>query len=237
MPTEGPPPALSFVVPVWNESGRIAAQLRALRRAFPDAERIVVDGGSSDGTLPAALPHADAVLLGPRGRAAQMNLGAAAARGRYLCFLHADTLPEFDQAQLLAALAAAPWAFCRVRLTGRPRALRLIAALMNRRSRLTRVATGDQLLIVRGALFREIGGFADIPLMEDVEICKRLRRRAAPRALALRVASSGRRWERDGVLPTVLRMWALRLAYWAGVSPRRLWQHYYGGRAVRAVRR
>jgi len=218
------------VIPAWNEAAAIASLLEDLKRRFPDAERLVVDGGSGDGTLPAALPHAQAVLLGPRGRAAQMNLGAAAAAGDYLCFLHADTRPDFEQAQLLAALGEAPWAFCRVHLLGRPRALALIAWFMNRRARLTRVATGDQLLIVRREVFRRLGGFAAIPLMEDVEICKRLRREAAPRPLQLRVFSSGRRWERDGVIPTVLRMWALRLAYWLGVSPQRLWQHYYGPR-------
>ena len=99
---------------------------------------------------------------------------------------------------------------------------------MNRRSRLTSVATGDQMLIVRRDVFQELEGFAPIPLMEDVEICKRLRRLQKPRALRLRVRSSGRRWERNGVLRTVLTMWALRLAYWLGISPQRLWRHYYG---------
>ena len=105
MPTDADGPALSFVIPIWNEARGIASLLKQLAREFPGAQRIVVDGGSDDGSVPAALPHAHAVLLGARGRAAQMNLGAASAQGHHLCFLHADTLPEFDQ----AALAAGPW--------------------------------------------------------------------------------------------------------------------------------
>jgi rSAM/selenodomain-associated transferase 2 len=230
-------PRLSFVLPVLEEEARIGTLLRQLRRDFPKAELIVVDGGSRDRSVARALRGADAVLVGAAGRAAQMNLGAAVAQGDYLCFLHADTQPEFRGEDLLAALGDdTAWAFCRVHLAGRPPSLALISWFMNRRARLTRVATGDQLLIVRRELFEALDGFADLPLMEDVEICKRLRGRAPPRCLALRVTSSGRRWERDGVGVTVLRMWALRLAYWLGIPPQRLWEHYYGARAPRAAR-
>lgn len=224
---------LSFVIPVLNEADRLPIVLGELRQRFPGAQTIVVDGGSADGSVAAGLRAADVVLLGAPGRAAQMNLGAAVATGQWLCFLHADTVPQFDARTLVPALDVARqrgrrWAFCAIALRGRPRALRFIAWAMRQRSRLTGVATGDQMLIVEKSLFEELCGFAGIPLMEDVELCKRLRKCSAPAALPLVVASSGRRWEERGVLTTILLMWGLRLAYWMGVSPDRLWQHYYG---------
>jgi rSAM/selenodomain-associated transferase 2 len=227
---------LSFVIPVLNEAERIPHILERLRRDFPGSERIVVDGGSKDVSVARALAAADMVLLSDPGRARQMNLGAACARGDWLCFLHADTVPEFTAAELSPRLEVAPqWAFCRARLSSSRRSLAVVGWCMNQRSRVTSVATGDQLLMVRRETFAALGGFADVPLMEDVEICKRLRRRAPPQVLPLRVATSPRRWEEQGVVRTVLRMWALRLAYWLGVSPQRLWHHYYGPRALRAA--
>lgn len=225
---------LSFIIPVLNEAERIPTILQRLRRDFPGSQLIVVDGGSSDASVARAMRAADAVLLSAPGRARQMNLGAACARGEWLCFLHVDTVPEFTQAELAPALeAAAQWAFCRARLASPRSSLAVVGWCMNQRSRLTSVATGDQLLMVRREAFVALGGFADIPLMEDVEICKRLRRRASPQVLPLQVATSPRRWAEQGVLRTVLRMWALRLAYWLGVSPQRLWRHYYGASALR----
>ena len=221
-------PGLSFVIPTLNEGAGLTALLADLKEKFPGAERIVVDGGSTDDTVACALRDADTVLLGAAGRARQMNLGASAAAGTYVCFLHADTFPAFDEAALLRAMDGARWGFCRVRLRGSLRSLRVIAAFMNQRSRLSHIATGDQMLIVERAFFRAEGGFADIPLMEDVEICKRLRHRAPPRALSLAVSTSGRRWESRGVVSTVVLMWSLRLAYWMRVSPERLWRYYYG---------
>ncbi|MFK7831086.1 MAG: TIGR04283 family arsenosugar biosynthesis glycosyltransferase [Congregibacter sp.] len=224
---------LSFVLPVLNEAAGLKSLLLALRRDFAAAELIVVDGGSTDRSVAIALAHADVVLTSEPGRATQMNLGAAAAKGEWLLFLHADSQPDFDASALEAELRlGSDWAFCRISLQGGPMALPLISWFINRRSRWSGIATGDQLLMLRRNVFAELGGFPNQALMEDVEICKRLRRRVPAQRLSLTVHSSGRRWEQRGVILTVLQMWALRAAYWAGASPERLWDHYYGQRTL-----
>ncbi len=236
--TAGDAPLLSIVVPVLNESSHIGEFLHGLRGSFPDAQLLLVDGGSADDTVSLALRAGVPVLLGEAGRAAQMNLGGAAARGEWLLFLHADCEPEFcgsgldDLLKHHAQAREDCWTFFRVRLRGRSWMLGVIAWFMNRRSHLTRVATGDQGLLVRRDVFEKLEGFASIPLMEDVEISKRLRRIAPPLKTDLRISASGRRWDEQGVMRTILRMWALRLAYWLGVSPQRLWHYYYGRRAL-----
>ena len=222
------PASIAFVIPVLNEQERIAVLLRYLRRHFPGSELIVVDGGSGDQTVARAMPLCDQLLLGEAGRAAQMNLGASGARADYLCFLHADTLPTVSPRRFGEYLADEPdWGFCRVSLSGRRRIFRLIAWFMNQRSALTRVATGDQMLFVRRRLFVFTGGFDRIPLMEDVAYSKRLRRLGEPVVVREPVQTSSRRWEERGVVATVLLMWGLRLAYFAGVSPQRLGRLYH----------
>ena len=221
--------AASFVIPVLNEEALIGGLLTELRRRYPGCELVVVDGGSSDHTVAAAMPACDHLLVAPADRAAQMNLGARSARGDYLFFLHADSLPGLSAAGLEGLLAEAPdWGFCRVRLSGEALAHRVIAWFMNWRSRLTRVATGDQMLFLQRKLFEETGGFDDIPLMEDVAYCKRLRKLASPRVVSDPVLSSSRRWVVHGTLRSVVRMWLLRLGYFLGVSPATLWRYYYG---------
>ncbi len=221
-------PHCSFIVPVLNEADTIQPLLNVLRQRYPEAELIVVDGGSSDATVARAAAGCDCLLQGSRGRAAQMNQGATAASGEYLFFLHADSRPGVDAEALQTSLRAAPaWGFCRVRLSGRQPAFRVIEWAMNQRSRLTRVATGDQMIFLSAALFRRSGGFAAIPLMEDVELCKRLRRVAPPTIIPDPVVTSSRRWESGGIAATVARMWLLRLAWFVGVSPQRLVRYYY----------
>lgn len=221
-------PAFSFIIPMRNEAGVIGPLLADLKSRFAGCELIVVDGESSDHSIEEALGVADVVLLGAPGRAAQMNLGAACARGSYLFFLHADTRPCFSLPQLQQAMSRAPgWGFCRVRLSGPHRGLRLVERGMNLRSRWTRVATGDQLLFVSRELFQAVQGFASLPLMEDVDICKRLRRVAGPLMLDAVVCTSSRRWEQNGILRTVLTMWWLRFLYVCGVPPMTLWRIYY----------
>lgn len=212
---------LSIIVPTLNEADRIEEALSALQPLRRHgSEVIVVDGGSDDDTISLATPWADKVLSAPRGRAAQMNAGAAMAMGKVLLFLHADTrMPEQVDRLILAGLVESGrvWGRFDVRIAGRPLMLRLIAFLMNWRSRLTGIATGDQAMFVRRDVFAAIGGFPMQPLMEDIELSCRLKQLSPPLCLYQVVVTSGRRWEVRGVWQTVLLMWGLRLAYWAGV--------------------
>jgi rSAM/selenodomain-associated transferase 2 len=189
---------------------------------------VVVDGGSTDQTLQIAREHADLALLAPRGRASQMNAGAAAGPARVLLFLHADTrLPEQADALVQRALRHGHgWGRFDVRLDSTRPMLRLVARLMNLRSRLTGIATGDQALFVRYEVFRAVGGFPDLPLMEDISLCRRLKRHGPPACLRERVVTSARRWERHGVWRTIWLMWRLRAAYVLGADPARLAEQY-----------
>jgi rSAM/selenodomain-associated transferase 2 len=221
--------ALSIVVPVLNEDAGISATLASLAPLRQrGVEVIVVDGGSTDATAELARPHADAVVAAARGRARQMNAGAAAARGAVLLFLHADTQlpPEADRLVAAAMAAGALWGRFDVHIIGRHPMLRVVAAFMNARSRWTGIATGDQALFVRRDVFERLGGFPDQPLMEDIEISQRLCRLAPPACLRERVATSGRRWETRGVWSTIVLMWRLRWRYWRGESAHSLAEAY-----------
>jgi rSAM/selenodomain-associated transferase 2 len=220
---------LTIIMPVLNEATGLTAALHALAplRAR-GAEVIVVDGGSRDGTAELARPLADAVLSAPRGRAAQMNAGAAAARGDVLLFLHADTtLPENADRLVLDGLARSgrAWGRFDVRFDG-GRPLQLVALMMNTRSRVTGICTGDQAMVVTRAAFDQVGGFPPIALMEDVAFSARLKRVSRPLCLAAPVTTSGRRWRRHGTLRTVLLMLLLRLRYLLGADPARLARAY-----------
>jgi rSAM/selenodomain-associated transferase 2 len=225
--------ALSIIVPALNEAEGIAGALSALEpiRAR-GAEVIAVDGGSEDGTADLARPLCDRVLIAPRGRAAQMNAGAAVARGGVLLFLHADTRLPLDADRLvLSGLAheACEWGRFDVLIAGRHPLLPLAARLMNLRSRLTGIATGDQALFVDRQAFVAVGGFPNIHLMEDIALSRRLKRRGRPLCLSAPVVTSGRRWETHGVFYTILLMWRLRLAYFLGADPAQLARIYgYG---------
>jgi rSAM/selenodomain-associated transferase 2 len=223
------PTRLSIVVPALDEAGGIVATLSALQPLRErGAEVIVVDGGSRDGTAALAAAHADAVIVSPRGRARQMNAGAAAAHGENLLFLHADTrLPERADALIIRALdAGSAWGRFDVIIEGRPAMLKVVAWMMNRRSRWTGIATGDQAIFVRRSVFDALGGFPDQPLMEDIELSRRLCRIGPPACLRERVSTSGRRWEARGVWRTIFLMWRLRWRYWRGESPAALAQAY-----------
>ena len=221
--------SVAFVIPVLNEAAGIAVVLETLKQRYPDAAICVVDGGSSDATVKQVLLCNTQLLLAEPGRSSQMNLGGFACPADYLAFLHADTLPGCSWQELQNILATRPeWGFCRVRLSGSSLAFRVIEWFMNQRSRLTRIATGDQMLFVRSDVFISLEGFAALPLMEDIELSKRLRKRSAPVIVNTPVLTSSRRWEQAGVVRTVLTMWAMRLAYVCGASPQALARYYHG---------
>ena len=221
---------ISIIIPALNEAAGIGdtlAALQPLRSRGHDV--IVVDGGSEDGTPELAGPLADRVIAAPRGRASQMNAGAAEARGDVVLFLHADTvLPEDADRIVLEGLATTRllWGRFDVRIAGRHPLLPVVAWLMNLRSRMTGVATGDQAIFAWREAFLRAGGFPPLPLMEDVALARALGDFSRPLCLAERVTTSGRRWESRGVLRTIALMWWLRLRYLLGAAPDRLAQRY-----------
>ncbi|MFT4097470.1 MAG: TIGR04283 family arsenosugar biosynthesis glycosyltransferase [Rhodoblastus sp.] len=223
-------PAVSIVIPVLDEAEAVVARLGALAplRAA-GAELVLVDGGSADRTLALAAPHADIAIAAPRGRARQMNAGAVVARGGVLIFLHADTLPPSDAiacVQRALADSRRVWGRFDVRIVGAHPLLPAVATLMNLRSRMTGIATGDQALFVTRPAFERAGGFPDIPLMEDIALSKALKRLSRPACLTAKVSTSGRRWDKNGFWRTIFLMWRLRLAYFFGADPARLARAY-----------
>jgi rSAM/selenodomain-associated transferase 2 len=222
---------LSIVVPALDEAALIAGTLDALAPLRARGHEVIVaDGGSADATPAIAAPLADRVIAAARGRARQMNAGAACASGDALVFLHADTRLPADADRLVErALAARSWGRFDVRIEGRSRLLAVVAFFMNWRSRLTGIATGDQAIFVRRADFERAGGFPEIALMEDVAFSRRMKALSRPACIRSRAVTSGRRWERRGVLRTVVLMWRLRLAYFLGARPEELERRYARG--------
>lgn len=222
----------SLIIPLLNERENIITTLPDLQwfRQLGH-ELIVVDGGSHDDSVREAEPFADLVVSSPAGRSRQMNAGASHASGDYLLFLHIDTtiakdcIAELDQKLSTSRHA---WGHFDVLLSGRHIMFRIIESMMNLRSRLSGIATGDQLIFVSRDTFQLISGYADIPLMEDIEICRRLKRLGKPLCLSEKVMTSSRRWEMNGIMPTIIFMWRLRFSYWLGTDPRVLAKQYYG---------
>jgi rSAM/selenodomain-associated transferase 2 len=220
----------SVIVPVLNEANRIDDFLAAIRKqtTHNDAEIIVVDGGSSDDTTQRARAANATVIESPRGRALQQNASASVAQGDILVFLHADTTLPANAFSLIASAVSdqCVWGRFDVMLASNDPRLTLVATMMNLRSRLTGIATGDQCIFVRRDAFVAVGGFPKQPIMEDIELTKRLKRISPPACLRAKVSTSARRWEKNGVVRTIVLMWWLRFAYWIGVDPHRLAEKY-----------
>jgi rSAM/selenodomain-associated transferase 2 len=224
---------ISIIIPTLNEEENIEKLLRSLEMLEGEGEKeiIVADGGSRDQTPVLAARWAREVISCPQGRARQMNRGAEAARGDILLFLHADTqLPpsalKAMEEVMKNSKAAGGW-FSHA-LDSSKFIFRLISFGINVRTRLTRVAVGEQALFVRASIFQAMGGYTDIPLMEDIEFTKRLKQYGRTVQLNTRIVTSVRRWQTKGVWRTILLMWSLRLLYFMGVSPQRLHKWYYG---------
>jgi rSAM/selenodomain-associated transferase 2 len=228
----GKPVKLSIIIPCLNEGKHLERCLRELQplRAAGH-ELIVVDGGSEQYLIGKMENHVDMFLRSAPGRARQMNCGASYASGEIYWFLHADcTIVEgLDKAILATAGDSASWGRFNVRLSGAHPLFRIIEALMNWRSRLSGIATGDQGIFVHNLLFKQVGGFPQQPLMEDIEISRRLKRLARPACLPGPLLTSSRRWESRGIVRTILLMWLLRFAYWLGANPRFLSRLYATG--------
>ena len=224
---------VSIIIPSINEEASLRSFLPSLQKLREDnCEIVLVDGGSSDRSCEIAKPLVDRLLVTSRGRASQMNFGAKNSNGEILIFLHADTQLH-EQAIMLARDVADSfesfWGWYSLRFQDSSCLLSLVSLLMKIRSSITKICTGDQTLFISSKLFSDIGGFPDIPIMEDIAICKILRTRVDPIQLKSRVLSSPRRWKRDGILKTIFLMWYLRLLYWLGVSPVKLSDKYYPG--------
>jgi rSAM/selenodomain-associated transferase 2 len=224
------PEKISIIIPVLNEAHVITQTLSALKPfRMKGHEVIVVDGGSEDTSVTRSRPLADHVVCSPQGRSRQMNAGARIARGEILLFLHADTfLPEGADDFIISGMKekGKVWGRFDVRLSGRHPMLRLIEYLMNRRSRLSGIATGDQGIFVKRETFKSISGFPEIALMEDIALSRILKRVGSPLCLRQKVVTSSRRWEKNGILRTVLLMWYLRLGYFLGTDPQDLARRY-----------
>jgi rSAM/selenodomain-associated transferase 2 len=223
---------LSVIIPVLNEEKSIATTLAALRPLKPD-ELLIVDGSSTDGTKQICRRLGITVISSARGRAVQMNSGASHATGDVLLFLHADTrLPASAVDDIRAALTDSRCVGGRfdLELDGDHWMLKIIGRMISLRSRLTKIGTGDQAIFVRRAVFEAIGGYPEIPLMEDIALARALKRTGKIACLKSRVVTSARRWQAEGVWKTIVKMWMLKSLYLLGVSPLRLKRYYADGR-------
>jgi len=221
---------VSIIIPCLNESEVICSLLASLQSLRREGHEVVlVDGGSTDGTVKMAEPLVDQLLVSDPGRSRQMNFGAQHSSGDIFWFLHADTcLPDGAVEAVVVGLSDGGYVWGRfdVELSGKHRMLRVVESMINIRSRLSGVATGDQGIFVSRKAFEAVDAFPDVPLMEDLILSQRLKLLSSPRCLHQRLVTSSRRWEDHGILRTILLMWSLRLAFFLGVRPARLVRWY-----------
>lgn len=219
--------SISIIIPTFNEAEHLESTLKRLFNSVDPSqtEILISDGGSHDASQEIAADHPGILINGSPGRARQMNRAASQARGEWLLFLHADgQLPENWQSSVLQSHQ---WGFYPVKLSGKHWLLRVVERGICLRSSITRIATGDQALFFRRSFFRQINGFDDIPIMEDIAISKKARRLSTPDIADEATITSSRRWDKNGIIKTIVLMWWLRLAYWLGTSPERLHRIYY----------
>jgi len=221
---------ISIVIPVLNEAEHLATKLQALQGLRDRCQLVLADGGSNDDSPVIAESLVDKVILGPRGRAKQMNAGAELADADVLLFLHADTRLPDDAVGLISQAIAEGfhWGRFDVAFDNAKPIFKLIAFMMNQRSRLTGIMTGDQCLFVTRQAFSAVGGFPQIALMEDIAISSKLKKLGHPCCLKAKVLTSARRWQQHGIFKTILLMWRLRWAYFCGTDPDDLAMRYYG---------
>ncbi|MCU7932160.1 MAG: TIGR04283 family arsenosugar biosynthesis glycosyltransferase [Candidatus Thiodiazotropha sp. (ex Codakia rugifera)] len=227
-------PRLSIIIPCLNEGELLKQCLLDLQLLRSEGhELILVDGGSDKSYLSQLTAYLDHLVNSTPGRAHQMNQGAAIATGEILWFLHADSqIVSGIEKNITRVASKGPiWGRFDIRLSGAHPMLRIVEWMMNRRSCLSGIATGDQAIFIHRDFFRKVGGFPLQPLMEDIEISRRLKRIATPICLREKIVTSSRRWESQGIMRTILLMWMLRLGYWLGVSPDDLAKCYRNNRA------
>ncbi len=219
----------SIIMPTLNESSNLRYALEHLLSSieyFSEIEIIICDGGSNDDTIKLATQYPIDLIHTAKGRARQMNAGVEHSIGDWLVFLHADTRLPDDWTALIEE-SKTPWGRFDIRLSGSHWMLRVIEKAINLRSRKTSIATGDQALFFQRDFFKQLGGFPDIPLMEDIAITSKARKVIKPNCISQVAITSSRRWEQKGILRTILLMWILRFAYWLGIKPDTLHRIYY----------
>ena len=219
---------ISIIIPVLNEEQSVKALLQQLQIYRQQGhEVIVVDGGSHDETVSISKPLADKVIMSESGRARQMNKGVAESTNEVLWFLHADTsIPENVIETIQESLNKYEWGRFNIKLSGSNFLFRIIENMINIRSCLSCVATGDQGIFIKRNTFDSIGGYPEIPLMEDVALSKKLKTISQPACIKETLTTSSRRWEKKGIIKTILLMWYLRFLYWIGVTPAKLAKLY-----------
>ncbi len=216
-------PVCSIIVPTYNEAMNIGSLLDSLLQQKEPAEIIVVDGGSDDETIDIVQEYPQVTLLrSAKGRAIQMNQGADHANFSPLVFLHADTIIPSNFITEAQKVEQEDWGYFYTEIDSKRPVFRVIEFMMNHRSRLTSVITGDMAITVGSELFQKSGKYAQIKLMEDIELSKRLRKKRHPCRANATVRTSPRRWQKHGVFKTILLMWRLRLGYFLGMNIERL---------------
>lgn len=223
--------SLSIIIPVLNEQENIRGLLKLLQSARNrGAELVVVDGSSTDLSCEVAEPLCDHLVHSERGRAKQMNAGAARASGKLLWFLHADSIPSdaaLDRLRKICDSGENVWGRFDISMSGSHFLLKMVAFMMNIRSSVTGIATGDQGIFIHRNLFEEVNGFPDLLLMEDISICRELKKIMMPLCCREKLVTSSRKWEEKGILRTIMLMWWIRFSYAMGSDPKKLYQQYY----------